>query len=131
MTLTAQRKVWGGMHGGLMRYRNQTKAERAIQHGYVKPELLCRLEALRCDECGGWHVIQIPLPPIDVDKAYGMCTTKKAYLDEDMARRVARSVEQERGAVVRPYACPFCGLWHLTKAGRLETEDSRTEDRSR
>lgn len=122
LSLTAERKAWGGMHGDRVRYRNEGSALRAIQHGMEKPDPWSRLETVRCEECGGWHAVNIPLPPLpvppprDMDKAGRMCITKKAYPDEGMAQRAARQSSTRSGYPVRCYPCPMCGLWHLSKS---------------
>jgi hypothetical protein len=52
-----------------------------------------------------------------------VCNRKKAYPNEDMARRVAASLNLKNatsgardgfaGVVVVPYSCGRCGRWHL------------------
>lgn len=125
LSLTANRREWGGYHGDQVRYRSEASALRAIRNGQAKPELMCRLETEPCDECGGWHVIQVPLPPeparppVDLDQAQRMCITKRGYTTEDRARRVAARATEARGVPIRAYPCGLCGQWHLTKAEKL------------
>lgn len=39
------------------------------------------------------------------------CTSKVSYSTKKLAKSAVRSLG--RGTSVRPYACTFCGLWHV------------------
>ncbi len=43
------------------------------------------------------------------------CSGKRGYTDEKRAIKVMNIAKWERGTILRKYACPFCGNWHLTK----------------
>lgn len=47
---------------------------------------------------------------------YG-CARKRRYRNRTVALEVAAKCRDLRGTPLRPYACPFCGQWHLTKKG--------------
>jgi hypothetical protein len=55
-------------------------------------------------------------PDADPQRA---CTRKKAYPDEKLAKRVARSInERDTTANVRAYGCTLCGSFHIGSAPR-------------
>ena len=52
------------------------------------------------------------------DNAHVMqsCTRKKSYPDEKFAKRVARTMREERDADVVAYGCQHCGRYHIGRA---------------
>ena len=44
------------------------------------------------------------------------CASKNAYPSEDKAREVALDCWRERRVWLRAYACPMCGMFHLTRS---------------
>jgi hypothetical protein len=54
---------------------------------------------------------------------------KSRYATEAAARRAAARVVVRLGVWLRPYTCPGCGFWHLTKLGApaLATPTTRKE----
>ena len=47
------------------------------------------------------------------------CSSKRGYADEQRAIRAINIAKYERGTILRKYACPFCGKWHLTKSEKI------------
>lgn len=43
------------------------------------------------------------------------CLSKRPYLTQADARRVAERAMKKRGVPLRAYECPNCRWWHLTK----------------
>jgi hypothetical protein len=40
---------------------------------------------------------------------------KLGYLNEDHANQAARRIGQRTDRYFRPYLCPYCRWWHLTR----------------
>lgn len=70
-----------------------------------------RMVPYRCDRCCSWH-----LCPVDRHTPSHHCgaCSKQAYDSDSSAERRARILEQERGAMLRVYECPYGEGWHLT-----------------
>lgn len=45
-----------------------------------------------------------------------MCTGKIRYDDKRNARTKINELKKRRGVSLRPYPCPYCHGWHLTKS---------------
>jgi len=48
------------------------------------------------------------------------CFRKKAYPNEALAKKVARRINEERGANVRAYGCAACGQFHIGQRPKEE-----------
>lgn len=56
------------------------------------------------------------LDRFDLEDVKAMCATKRAYVSQIEADRMARACEAKRGKPLRAYPCPACSHWHITKA---------------
>lgn len=83
---------------------------------YAKEKHLCRSvgTAIRC-ECQSHKRRAM----------YSSCSKKARYKNQSAARRAANLAFTRRGVKLHCYLCPFCGGFHLTKAGEGSTRKDR------
>lgn len=74
-----------------------------------------RAQVVRCERCHQWHLAAVPLTAAglaaDAATLDRMCRRKVRYATEGAALVVA--IQRDVG--LRPYRCPLCAGWHLTK----------------
>jgi hypothetical protein len=46
------------------------------------------------------------------------CQGKAQFLDHGLAARVAHRMSRTKDQRITPYACPFCGAWHVGRSVR-------------
>jgi len=64
----------------------------------------------------------LPPPPINETQAFQACGRKKVFSSRKKAKEYGKHMIHIGVArVQKPYACPYCGLWHLTGKHREET----------
>lgn len=51
----------------------------------------------------------------DLERWRKTCLSKSAFQTREAAERGAKRMSKRHGARMRPYACPYCPFWHLTK----------------
>lgn len=54
-----------------------------------------------------------------------VATGKAAYRRAGDAWRIVYALWHHAGAHLRPYRCPFCGCWHLSRRRALDVQEDR------
>jgi len=55
---------------------------------------------------------------------WAMCTSKRRYCGRRAAGKAAMRASERTGKAHRIYRCPYCELWHLTSAPKIDPEIS-------
>lgn len=95
----------------------ESDCSRAIIDQQVDLPFGTRGQATQCRRCLRWHVEVIALTDVgrraELSRLHAMCLRKVRYPTEGSALVAAL----RRPVWLRPYECPYCAGWHLTKHG--------------
>lgn len=86
-----------------------------------------------CCCCGGRGVVTpepVPIRYAVTAAREAACRRKRVYRTRAKAARALARFRQLDVNVTRPYKCPVCGYWHLTKQRRWDPPWERREEES-